>query len=177
MKTKRRSHETGCLVVVGRRNDARHGRALPAADSGPGPGALLLEDSVGCECGAAHRQLDERQHEPVRPCSHRDAGSELRRHHGPGGLCAHLFPVRSRGHGCDPPAHGANLGRGHSGRQDVQPIGQRVRRPDDRVQHQSHSARRRRRTSPTSCATSRGSLSTCSPTWRCRSASTTATSP
>jgi len=31
----------------------------------------------------------------------------------------------------------AHLGRRHGGRQDVQPIGQRVRRPDDRVQHQS----------------------------------------
>ncbi len=35
-------------------------------------------------------------------------------------------------------AHGANLGRRHGGRQDVQPVGQRLRRPDARVQHQSH---------------------------------------
>ena len=40
------------------------------AGLGAGAGALLLEVAVGRECRAADRQLDQRQHEPVRSGAH-----------------------------------------------------------------------------------------------------------
>ncbi len=177
MKKRQRSDETGCLVVVDRRNDARHGCALPAAGSGPGPGALLLEDSVGCECGAAHRRVDERQHEPVRSCPYRDAGSELRRYIGPGGLCAHLFSAsiaRPWLRSFCPWGESRAMSQWPAGRSTNRPMGSATRCSSSTSMS---SARRRRKTSPTSCAMSRDFLSICSPTWRCRSASTTAASP
>ena len=138
------------------------GALCPPQAVGPDAGALLLEDTVGCQRGAGHLQLDERQHEPVRPGSLRAGRSECRRHTGHGGLRAHLHTVRSLGHGCSHRAHGADLGRGHGGRQDVRlsrPAGSAIRCSSSTS---TSSARGRRRTSSTCCATSRSSRSTSS---------------
>ena len=113
------------------------GHLLPVDGHVAGAAALLLEDPVRRECGAADRDVHERQHESVRCRAHRHTGCRIRRHPGPGRVCAHLRAVRSRGHGGRPAAHGTDLGRRHhGGRRGGLAVGERLRRPDRRVQPQ-----------------------------------------
>ncbi len=114
---------------------------------------------------------------PFDPAHLRVAGGERRRHARPRGLRAHLHAVRPGGDGRRPPADGAALGRGLG-----RPAGRSARRPAGSATRPSSSTstssdRRRRRTSWTSCDTSRASPSTSSPTSPCRSASTTTARP
>ena len=70
------------------------GALCPPASLAQVPARFYWKSLSGAKCGAAHRQLHQRQHEPVRHGSHRDARRELRRHAGDDGLRAHLHPVR-----------------------------------------------------------------------------------
>src|SRR5581483_3505893 len=74
------------------------------------PGTFLLEDAVGRECRAAHRQFHERRNQSVRPGAYRDGRSGVRCDVDPGRRCTHVYVARSFGDGGGAPPHGAISG-------------------------------------------------------------------
>jgi len=136
------------------------------------PARFYWKNPFRLECGARHLSVVERQHESIRP-AHTSRLERASTRHWHRGLCAHF--LCSIGQRWQLSFFPWDIYRAKSrGWQDLQSIGQWVRRPMIEFNLNCHRPASAERHPGRHAHKSLGFLSTCSPIWRCRLASMTA---